>query len=150
MNKSGFDYIGVTTPFYCHDGNGNFLFHKRSDKCRDEKGTWDCGGGRLDFGEDPREGVLREVKEEYGCDGNINEQLPYYSIIRKHDGKKTHWLSLPFIIQVDRNKVKNNEPDKIDEIGWFKLDQLPKPIHTGVKLELDKFKKRLDKYKNEN
>jgi len=27
---SGIDYIGITTPFYCNDGKGNFLFHKRS------------------------------------------------------------------------------------------------------------------------
>ncbi len=146
MSKPGINYIGITTPFYCHDGQGNFLLHKRSVNCRDEQGTWDCGGGRLDFGEDPKEGVLRELKEEYGCEGKINEELTYYSIVRNHDNKKTHWLALPFIIQVDRHKVKNNEPDKIDELGWFSLDELPEPIHTGMQLGLDKFSNYLKKY----
>lgn len=49
--RQGFDYIGVTTVFYCHDGKGNLLLHKRSQTCRDEKGRWDCGGGALKFGE---------------------------------------------------------------------------------------------------
>ena len=48
--KPGIDYIGVSTPFYCHDGQGNFLFHKRSQKCRDEQGRWDTGSGKLEFG----------------------------------------------------------------------------------------------------
>ncbi|HEY4495194.1 MAG TPA: hypothetical protein VI998_04000 [Patescibacteria group bacterium] len=28
--KLGIDYIGISTPFYCNDGQGCFLLHKRS------------------------------------------------------------------------------------------------------------------------
>ncbi len=59
--KPGVDYIGVTTSFYCNDGKGNFLLHKRSKNTRDENGRWDPGGGQLEFGEKPEKGVLREV-----------------------------------------------------------------------------------------
>ena len=31
--QGGVDYIGVTVVFYCHDGKGNFLMHKRSKNC---------------------------------------------------------------------------------------------------------------------
>ncbi len=43
--KRGFDYIGVTCVFYCYDKKGRLLLHKRSNKCRDEIGRWDAGGG---------------------------------------------------------------------------------------------------------
>ena len=84
----GIDYVGVTTPFYCNDGKGNFLLHKRSKNTRDEHGRWDPGSGKLDFGLEFEENVLKEVFEEYGCKGEIQEQLPAHTILREWDGKK--------------------------------------------------------------
>lgn len=130
--RPGVDYIGISTPFYCIDGNGKLLMHKRSDKCRDEHGKWDTGSGQLDFGEDPEVGVLREVREEYGCDGKIIFQFPPISVIREQNGVDTHWLALPFIIKVDPKEVKNNEPHKIIELEWFTLDNLPQPLHSAM------------------
>jgi len=143
----GVNYIGVTTPFYCNDGKGNFLLHKRSKNCRDEQGRWDAGGGQLEFGQTPEESVLREVEEEYGCRGKIQEVLPAYSILRNLEGKNTHWVGIPFFILVDKNEVKINEPEKIDEIGWFKLDNFPKPLHMGFTGALKRYKEYFEKYK---
>lgn len=131
--KAGEDYIAINTPFYCNDGKGNFLFQKRSKNCRDEQGKWEPGGGRLEFGLTPEENVLKEVKEEYGCTGVIQKSIPPHSIIRVNNGKKTHWMAFPFFVKVKRSEVTINEPNKIDEIGWFRLDNLPKPLHTGFK-----------------
>jgi 8-oxo-dGTP pyrophosphatase MutT (NUDIX family) len=80
--KPGIDYIGITTPFYCNDGNGKFLLHKRGKTARDEQGRWDFGGGKLDIGEELDVCVLREVKEEWGVDGEIQEQVPAHLITR--------------------------------------------------------------------
>jgi ADP-ribose pyrophosphatase YjhB (NUDIX family) len=145
--KAGVDYVGITTPFFCNDGKGHFLLHKRSLKCRDEHGNWDPGGGQLEFGETPEQSVLREVKEEYGCTGIIQEFLPPHSIFRLQNSTKTHWLALPFFVLVDKDHVKNNDPKKIDEIGWFTLDILPHPLHSGFKKTLKRFKRHFEKYK---
>ncbi len=56
--KIGFDYCGITTPFYCHDGNGNILMHKRTKECRDEHERWDTGSGKLEFDLSLEENVL--------------------------------------------------------------------------------------------
>jgi 8-oxo-dGTP diphosphatase len=144
--KAGIDYIGVSTPFYCNDGKGKFVFHKRSKKCRDENGKWDTGSDELRFGQAIGESVLREVKEEYGCKGKIQEQLPPHSILRIHRGKKTHWLVIPFFILVNPKEVKINEPEKIKEIGWFPLDKLPKPLHTGFQYTFKEYRKYFNKY----
>lgn len=127
----GVDFIGVSTPFYCINEKGELLLHKRSKNCRDEIGTWDTGGGQLEFGEEPAIGVLREVREEYGCKGEILQELPAISVVRRNKGKKTHWIALPFVIRVKKNEVKNNEPRKIDELGWFDFSHLPKPLHSA-------------------
>lgn len=121
--------------------------HKRSKNTRDEQGAWDFGSGQLDFGQEIEESVLRELKEEYGCQGEIQEQLPTHSILREHEGKKTHWLAIPFFIKVSLTDIKNNEPDKIDEIDFFTLDRLPKPLHTGVAKTMKSYKEYFDKYR---
>jgi len=130
--KPGTDYTGVTTAFYCTDGSGRFLFHKRSESCRDEHGKWDCGGGKLEFGCSLKENVLREVQEEYGCPGKILKQLPAHSMHREWKGKALHWVAISFIVLIKASEARNNEPEKICEIGWFELDNLPSPLHPAV------------------
>lgn len=129
--KIGIDYVGITTPFYCHDGKGNILLHKRSKECRDEHHRWDAGSGKLEFNLSLEENVLQEVLEEYGCKGVIEGRLPAHDIFREHEGAKTHWIAAPFFVRVNPDEVKNGEPHKIEEIGWFTLDTLPEPLHTG-------------------
>jgi len=145
--KPGVDYIGITTPFYCNDGDGLFLFHKRSKNCRDEQGKWDAGSGQLERGLTPEANVLKEVGEEYDCKGEIQGSIPVHSIFRDLNGQKTHWLAVPFFIKVDSKEVKNNEPDKIDEIRWFSLDRLPIPLHSGFSFTFNNFRSYFDKYK---
>lgn len=144
--KPGVDFIGVSVPFYCHDGKGNFLLHKRSDKCRDEKGRWDFGGGRVEFGETLEEAVNREMKEEYGVSGVIEKQLPAHSSLRTDGKTKLHWLTITFIVRVDRNKVVLGDSEKMLELGWFKLNNLPKPLHSGAKYTLKNYKEEFKKY----
>lgn len=147
--KIGVDYIGITTPFYCHDGNGHLLMHKRTTQCRDERGRWEAGSGKLEFGLSLEENVLKEVLEEYGCKGEIQGIVPTIDIFREHDGVKTHWIAVPFFIKVDRKEVKIMEPDKMGEIGWFTIDNLPHPLHSGFEYTFNKYKKYFKKYLGE-
>ena len=146
--KPGIDYVGVSTPFYCHDGKGNFLFHKRSVNCRDEHGAWDTGSGKLEFGLTPEENVLKEVMEEYGCQGEISERLPVHPLMREWNSQKTHWVLMPFFIKVDPNIAKLNEPESMEEIGWFKLDNLPQPLHPGFVFMFKEYKNIFERYAN--
>lgn len=146
--RPGIDYIGITTPFYCNDGEGNFVLHRRSENARDEQGTWDFGAGQLEFGEEIEQSMLRELFEEYGVEGEIQEQVPAHTILRIHDGQQTHWVAIPFFVKVDTSKVKIMEPDKHSEIGVFSLDNLPSQLHSGVKHSMEKYKPYFDKYKN--
>ena len=147
--KPGIDHVGVSTSFICHDGRGRFLLHKRSKNCRDGQGTWDVGGGKLEFGLTLEENVLREVMEEYGCAGKIQEQLPSFCHFAQQGERKTHWVAVPFIIQVDARYVRLNEPEKMDEIGWFTLDDLPSPLHPGTEVELKELRGYLKKYERD-
>lgn len=128
--QKGFDYIGVCCVFFCHDGKGNLLLHKRSKNTRDEHGAWDPGGGSLEFGESFEEGVRREVKEEYCCEILDLKFLGAHNVLRKHKGRRTHWIALLFSAKVDPKQVKIGEPHFVDDYGWFTMDNLPSPMHS--------------------
>jgi 8-oxo-dGTP diphosphatase len=129
--RRGIDFIGVTCAFLCHDGKGKLLMHKRSKNCRDEHGHWDNGAGALEIGESVEEAVRREVREEYGAEILDLKFTGYLDLHRKlDDGTPTHWICLMHAAKVDSKSVINNEPFKIDQIGWFELDKLPTPLHS--------------------
>lgn len=132
----GIDYVGVAVAFYCHDGNGNYLFHKRSALCRDEHGRWDCGGGGLNVGERLLEAVTREVSEEFGTNPIEIEYMGMDEVFREHEGKQTHWIDFKYRVLVDRDRVVNSEPHKHDELGWYTLDNLPSPLHSQILHEI--------------
>jgi 8-oxo-dGTP pyrophosphatase MutT (NUDIX family) len=141
--RKGVDYIGNTVVFACHDGHGNYLLSKRSDKCRDEHGTWDPGGGGVELHDTIEQTLRKEVSEEYCADVLDFEFLGYRSVHRIHNGEPTHWISLDFKVLVDPGQVRNGEPHKLDDIRWFRLDALPKPLHSQYPHFLEKYKERL-------
>ncbi len=144
--KAGVDHVGVAVAFFCHDGAGNFLMHKRSERCRDEQGTWDIGGGKLEYGETIDEAVMRELAEEYGCVGSIEERLPPNTYLRVDGNERRHWVIIPHIVRVKREDAKLNDPESMTEMAWFKLDFLPEPLHSGVKSDIERYAASLQKY----
>lgn len=141
--RRGFDFIGVNCVFYCHDGAGRILMHKRSQKCRDEQGAWDCGAGAMEFGETFEETIQREVMEEYCVEPLQIEYVATRNVLREHNGQRTHWVKNLHMVRVDPAKVRNGEPEKIEELGWFTFDTLPTPLHSQIGIEVDLIKKFL-------
>lgn len=141
----GIDYTGVTISFYCHDGNKNYVMHRRNINCRDEWGHWDFGGGGLRFNERLIDGVVREVEEEYGTKPLEIDFIGIDEVFRNHEGANTHWISFRYKVLVNREEVKNNEPEKHDELQWVTLDSLPSPLHSQVASVMGKYKSILEK-----
>lgn len=141
--QKGVDFIGVTVVYFCHDGAGNFVLSKRGANCRDEQGTWDPGGGGVEHGDTVLETLQKEIKEEYGTEIIEHEFLGFRDVHREHDGKQTHWIALDFKVLVDKDKVINGEPHKMDEVAWFRLDNLPSPQHSQFPFTLEKYRDKL-------
>ncbi len=142
--KKGIDHVGVTITFFCHDGKGNFLMSKRTNRTRDEHGKWELGGGGVNFKEPVIKALKREIKEEYSTNVKKIEFLGYRDIHRLDEKKReTHWIGLDFKVLVNRKKVKIGEPKKIEEIRWISLNNLPKPQHSQFQVFLRKYKSQL-------
>lgn len=56
--------------------------------------------------------------------------LGAHNILREHKGRQTHWISLIFLAKVNPKDVRVGEPEYIDDIGWFSMDNLPSPMHS--------------------
>jgi 8-oxo-dGTP diphosphatase len=138
--EKGVDYPGITTVFYCHDGEGNFVMNKRNGNCRDEKYRWDIGGGGLKKGKTLEENLRKEIKEEYTADCLKIEYLGFREMLRNENKKSTHWIGFDYKVLVDRDKVSNGEPHKFDAVEWFSLDNLPSPVHSQFPEFLRKYK----------
>lgn len=141
--KLGVDCVGITVVFFCHDGNGNYLLSKRSKNCRDEQGTWDFGGGALEFGLTIEENLRKELMEEYCTIPLKIEFLNYSDVLREQNNVKTHWLGMYFKVLIDPQTVKIGEPHKVDELKWFKLNEFPKDLHSEVPKAIEKNKYKL-------
>src|SRR3989344_8109205 len=130
--KKGIDCVGVCVVFFCHDGKGNVILGKRSSKSRDERATWDIGGGGVELHDSVIDTLKNEIKEEYDCDVLNYEFLGYRDVHRVHEGVKTHWVALDFKVLIDTKQMKNMEPEKKDDVKLFPLTQIPKEVHSQL------------------
>ncbi len=71
--KKGIDYIGVSGGAMIFNDKCELFLSKRSQKAKNERGTWETPGGSVDFGETLEDAVKREMKEEYDVDLQIIE-----------------------------------------------------------------------------
>jgi 8-oxo-dGTP diphosphatase len=117
--KIGHDYIGVGVGAVILDGDAVLLLKRRK---APEAGCWSIPGGRVEFGETVEGALLREIKEELGCDANIVAPLGVTNHIV--DAESVHWVSPRFVVRLS-GKPRNLEPDSHSEMQWFRISALP-------------------------
>ena len=128
--RPGIDYTGVSVVYYCHDGQGRVLMSLRGQGSRDERGVWDIGGGRIEFGETIENTLRREVAEEY-CWAVCEREFLGYRDVRRREGEgRTHWVALDFLVRIDAQSARNGEPHKFDEVRWFPHGAFPEKLHS--------------------
>jgi len=85
---------------------------------------WTLPGGFLRFGESPRDGVLRELREEAGVGGTIEGLIDVRSKLGQHT--RLHWVMLFYRVRIDGEPVPN--PDEIAEARFVDLVEARKLV----------------------
>lgn len=99
---------------------------KKADSELHGEGTWTMPGGKLNFGEDLKEGAWREVREETGLKLKPKDlELISVSNDRVSDA---HFITLGFLCKSFQGEPRLMEPDEITEWRWFDLRKLPQKI----------------------
>ena len=86
--------------------------------------TWGTGGGAIDENETPSVAVRREVSEEAGYHGHF--ELEPLFVFKSGTFRYFNYLAI-----VD-NEFTPRLDWETERADWFKLTQLPSPLHFGL------------------
>jgi 8-oxo-dGTP diphosphatase len=91
-------------------------------------GQWTLPGGGLDFGEDPVDGVLRELREETGLLGAVGELLGVRSAILEPEmtkrGDRLHVVGVLYRVDVVEADLVMEVDGSTDLAAWIPFTEL--------------------------
>lgn len=103
------------------DGDKVLLMKRKNTGFKD--GFWSLVAGHVDRGENYREAMVREAKEEAGIEIE-REDLKPFSVMHR-DFKESPYVDLFFLCEEWSGEIVNGEPEKCEKLGWFGIDDLP-------------------------
>lgn len=118
--------------------NGRLLLVRRLRE--PEAGCWGLPGGKVDWLEPVEQAVRREIEEELAI---RLTSLRLLCVVDQIDAQRgEHWLAPVYLADAFEGEVRNVEPEKHDDIGWFALDSLPEPLTVATRSALPALKER--------
>jgi 8-oxo-dGTP diphosphatase len=89
-------------------------------------GDWSVPGGHLEFGESLEHCAEREALEETGVKiGNIR----FFTVTNDiFENENKHYITVWMVSDYASGEAKVTEPDKFENVGWFKWDSMPDPL----------------------
>jgi 8-oxo-dGTP diphosphatase len=111
-----------TAGALCVD-NGRVLLARRAHP--PFEGFWDIPGGFLDEGEDPLDGLRRELREETGLEVEPQQFLGIWMDRYGGDSTAEATLNLYWTARVVGGDAA--PADDVSELRWFNRDELPAP-----------------------
>jgi 8-oxo-dGTP diphosphatase len=104
------------------------------------RGAWNIIGGFLQYGEDPLEGLKREVLEETGVACDIKDFVAMAADRYGEHGEAL--LNTYFTVRLHSPDVRPQ--DDVSELRWFALDALPDDIaFTSDRVALGLLKQKM-------
>jgi ADP-ribose pyrophosphatase YjhB (NUDIX family) len=121
---------GVTAVV--RDERGRVLLARRSDN-----GRWGLVSGILEPGEQPADGLLREIEEETGVVARIEALAGVWTQpeVTYPNGDRAQYADLCFLARHVSGEARVND-DESTEVGWFAVDALPEGLAPNSRRKL--------------
>ncbi|MEU6067825.1 MULTISPECIES: NUDIX hydrolase [Streptomyces] len=104
------------------DERGRVLLVRRSERERFLPRVWGVPCGKLEQGESPRDGALRELKEETGLLGEVVRRVGQSSFVSDYKGHEVkNWQDNFLVKPLSRQVVL---PERDQEYAWLTQDEL--------------------------
>jgi 8-oxo-dGTP diphosphatase len=91
-------------------------------------GAWTLPGGGLEFGEHPDDAVIRELEEETGFRGEIDEVAGVFSHVyrqsRAAQGADLHFLGILYHVRIVGGGLRDELDGSTDAARWFRREEL--------------------------
>ncbi|MCQ6279256.1 NUDIX domain-containing protein [Bacillus sp. EB600] len=98
---------------------GLVLIVQRAQSEKIGKGTWECVGGKIEFGEELESALKREIKEESGLNVKV-EKILYASTFTSNPSRQ--FVVLTYLCRSDDNTVSLSKEHM--DYCWVTKDQL--------------------------
>jgi len=116
--------------------DNKILLGKRNEGNELGENSWNCPGGKLEFGENIIDAAKREVEEETGI--KVNEIK--LTSVSNDIAYGNHFVTLGFVCKDFEGQPKVMEPNKITEWKWFSINELPKPLFLPSEKLINNYK----------
>lgn len=125
--------LRAASYLFLEDSDQILLMKRRNTGFRD--GYWSLVAGHVDKGEDFREAMVRETKEEAGIEIDRGKLTPYTVMHRSSDDNP--YVDLFFHLSEWEGEIENMEPEKCEKLEWFPIDDLPEKTIPFVRKAIE-------------
>ena len=113
-------------------------------------GYWTLSKGHIEANEDPKEGVMREIKKEIGLDITIKEKIGENEYVANHPEKgKTLKKVIYYLAESEYHELQLESSGGLDGARWFQFSEIPElRIYNDIIPLITKAVEIISKHKN--
>lgn len=108
------------------------LIAQRYPNSRFGANSWEFPGGKVEFGEDPKASLIREIKEELALDVKVDSLFSLTSHVYSDKNGELHVVLATYICSANNGNAKPNE---CQDLKWIQND--PKTLKAIEWCEAD-------------